>query len=308
MSLDLPARLQLRADTFACVRAFFADRGVLAVDPPSLMAAPVTDPSIEVPVAVDANGRRLGYLQSSPEYAMKRLLAAGAGDCYALGSAFRVDEVSPRHRLEFTLLEWYRVGWDDGQLRAELSDLLMALLGCQPATAISYRDAFQAAVGLCPLTASTAALLARVQSEFDYQGPVLTRDDALQLLCALKVEPGLGRHAPEYLVDYPPGQAALARTRLDAQGDAVAARFELFYRGVELANGYWELTCPDEQRSRFEADLAEREARGLPAVPIDQALLDAMPTLPACAGVALGMDRVMMLRAGVTDLADLSLF
>ncbi|QGG79356.1 EF-P lysine aminoacylase GenX [Litorivicinus lipolyticus] len=308
MSLDLSARLRLRADTFTTAREFFAGRGLIAIDPPCLMPAPVTDPSIEVPRAVGPDGQHLGYLQSSPEYALKRLLAAGAGDCYALTPAFRVDEHGPRHRLEFTLLEWYRLGWNDAQLRAEVSDLMGVLLGCGTATEIRYRDAFMAATGLCPLHAPLHALRARVAERFDYQGSPLSRDDALQMLCALEVEPGLGATAPEFLIDYPPGQAALARTRLDAQGDRVAARFELFYRGLELANGYWELTCADEQRARFEADLAERQALGLPAVPVDQALLDAMPGLPDCAGVALGMDRVMLLKAGRKDLAEIALF
>ena len=306
MPLSLDARLTLRASTLSDIRAFFAGRGVREVTVPNIMPAPVTDPYIEVPRATDPQNRLLGYLQSSPEYAMKRLLAQGSGDIYACAPAFRLDESSPRHRSEFTLLEWYRVAWSGAQLRQEASDLLSQLLDCPDAQEISYRDAFVAELGLCPFSASDSALFALARERLNYPN-ALTRTQALQWLCAGFVEPNLGRQAPVFLTHYPAEQAALAR-HVEHQGHPYADRFELFYHGLELANGYWELTDPLEQQARFEADLAQRESEGLPPVPIDQALLAALPQMPACSGIALGLERLMMLRAGVKDIAEVTLF
>lgn len=305
MALTLEARLRVWANARQHIRAFFEARQVIEVVPPSLMAAPVTDPFIEVPRAHSPTGQFLGYLQSSPEYAMKRLLAAGSGDIFALAQAWRVDERSPRHRLEFTLLEWYRTGFTGQQLRHETSELLQGLLGCEPATEISYRDAFLTHLGECPFAASDEWIAEQLRTHLQYTDP-LPRDQALQWLCAVCVEPNLGKGRPQFLTHYPLGQAALARG-CEHQGMQCADRFELFFEGVELANGYFELTDPDEQRLRFEQDNQTRMAEGRAAVPIDQALLDSLSDMPDCAGIAMGLDRVLMLQQGLDSIHLLSL-
>lgn len=306
MALPLDARMALRASIFAGCREFFAARNITEVNVPVVMPSPVTDPYIDVPRAFDTQDRLLGYLQSSPEYAMKRLLAMGSGDIFALANAFRLEEHGRWHRTEFTLLEWYRVGWTGEQLRLETSQLLTHLLDCPPATSISYRDAFVAALGVCPFTASDNALFDLLRQRIGFEGQI-DRTGALQWLCATQVEPSLGSDRPQFLTHYPADQAALAR-HVTHQGFLCADRFELFFKGVELANGYWELTDADEQRVRFEQDLAIRQREGKAWVPMDQALLDALPSMPACSGIALGLERVMMLRAGVDDIADVTLF
>lgn len=306
MALSIGARIELWASKKAAIRAFFAARTVQEVSVPCVMPAPVTDPYIDVPQAIAPDGRLLGYLQSSPEYAMKRLLAQGAGDIYCLTPAWRIDEVGRRHRGEFTLLEWYRAGFDGAGLRAETSALLQILLQCPPADEISYRDAFLQHLGFCPFQASDAEIAAALHQHLNYSDP-LSRTGALQWLCAAVVEPQLGAQRPVFLTHYPLDQAALARGCVH-QGFPCADRFELFYHGVELANGYHELIDPIEQRHRFEADLAQRQREGLPQVPMDEALLEALPQMPDCAGIALGLDRVVMLAAQADSLDAISLF
>ena len=304
--MDLSERIALQARTKAQIRAFFDARNVIEVTVPSVMPAPVTDPYIEVPRAIGPDGAHLGYLQSSPEYAMKRLLAQGSGDIFTLTPAWRIDEVGPRHRTEFTLLEYYRVGFTGAQLRDEVSQLMQALLNCPSATQISYRDAFIRELGWCPFEATDAVVFETLRQQLNYAGEI-SRTGALQWLCACCVEPQLGHQAPCFLTHYPAEQAALAR-HLEHQGQACADRFELFYRGVELGNGYWELTDPDEQRARFEADLAQRALEGSPQVPIDEALLASLAELPECSGIALGLDRIWMLAAEADSLSQVNLF
>lgn len=304
--MDLSDRIALQARTKAQIRAFFDARDVIEVTVPSVMPAPVTDPYIDVPRAQGPDGLHLGYLQSSPEYAMKRLLAQGSGDIFTITPAWRIDEIGPRHRMEFTLLEYYREGFTGAQLRAEVSQLMQALLNCPSATQISYRDAFIRELGWCPFEAPDPVVFEALRRELNYTGEI-SRTGALQWLCAVSVEPQLGHEAPCFLTHYPAEQAALAR-HVRHQGQACADRFELFYRGVELGNGYWELTDPKEQRARFEADLAQRAQQGLPTVPIDEALLASLADMPECSGIALGLDRIWMLAAGVDELSQVSLF
>ena len=300
-------KLRWRAEQFTRLRSFLSDRGAIEATVPVLFPEPATDPDIEVPRVTNAAQQPIGYLHSSPEFALKRLVADSKLDLFSLGSVFRLDESSPRHALEFTMLEWYRVGWTHTQLMDEVAELLQSVLGAKPVEMHRYKDAFKAALGVCPLAASDSeiqALLPRV----GYQGSELSRDGALQLLCALEVERNLGQGTVAFLTDYPPGQAALARHYTDAEGQQVAARFEVFVDSVELANGYWELTDPAEQRARMQADLAQRSARGLPAVPIDEAFIAALSDLPECAGVALGVDRLLMLALGAADIQSTRLF
>lgn len=318
-----PAALRRRARLLADVRTFFAARGVLEVETPLLGAAPASDPALlPFPVAYQGphapQGRTL-YLQSSPEYAMKRLLAAWPQQpIYQICKAFRNGEAGRRHNPEFTLLEWYRPGLDHHALMDEVSALLRCLLD-RPDLAVrrrSYRDVFLAYLGVDPLVADIPALQAAACAAgvADAERLTLTGDGWLDLLMVSVIEPRLGREGLDFIHGYPASQAALAR--LDPADPRVAQRFEAYLEGVELANGYHELTDADEQRRRFareRADLAAIEidpgqgGRGQTADddarPEDAALLAALAAgLPACAGVALGLDRVLMLALGMDDI------
>ncbi len=288
-TLDILAQ---RARLLSYVRAFFEAAGVQEVDVPVLAAAGVTDPHIDC-LQTCVNGR-VQYLQSSPEYYMKRLLAAGSGSIYCLGRAFRDGEAGRRHNPEFTLLEWYRVGWDEHQLMVELASLVTGLELGWATHQYSYGELFQQVIGLDPHNAPLAVIQQKASAlsggSFAGEG----RSTCLDLIFSLAVEPSL----PDGLVlvhDYPACQAALARLDRDAQGNQVARRFEAFLHRMELANGYFELTDPVEQASRFDADRAQRKAMGNPDVPADRHLLAALSAgLPDCAGVALGVDRLLL--------------
>jgi len=307
-SLEL---LRLRAGLLARTRAFFAERGVLEVETPLLASCPATDPHLAaLTTSPQITGGRTVYLQTSPEFAMKRLLAAGSGPVYQLGRAFRDGERGRRHNPEFTILEWYRPGFDHHRLMDEVEELLTATLGTPAGERLTYREAFLRHLDLNPLTAGPEEVARCAASVGLSQVPGLPPDDLdgwLGLLFAHGVEPHLGCGGPTFVHAYPASQAALAR--LDPEDPRVAHRFEVFVGGVELANGYHELTDAPEQRHRFEADNAERRRRGLPEVPVDERLLAALATgLPPCAGVALGFDRLVMLAAGVDDIAEVIAF
>jgi lysyl-tRNA synthetase class 2 len=300
--------LHLRAELLASLRAFFADRGVLEVETPLLSAASVTDLHLQsLSLRVGGRDERRMYLQTSPEFAMKRLLAHGSGPIYQISKAFRDAEAGRRHNPEFTILEWYRPGWDHHRLMDEIDELLATVLGIPAGERLGYAEAFARHAAIDPHHASRDELERRVE-QLRVQGVVdLERDDLLNLLLTHVVEPNLGRGRPTFIHDFPASQAALARIR---PGDPrLAERFEVFVEGVELANGYHELTDPAEQRRRFEADLAERRRRGLPEVPVDHRLLAALEAgLPDSAGVALGVDRLVMLKAGTNDITEVIAF
>lgn len=293
-------RLRARASLNRLIREFFHARGVLEVETPLLSRAGNTDPNVDSwnalsATATAAEPRR--WLRTSPEFALKRLLCDGQGDCYELGRVFRADELGARHSPEFTLLEWYRLGWNDAQLAAETVELIAAALATVGKRArvrrVRYRDLFRSTLGFDPLSADEATLAAAL-APLDARG-ALERDDRLNLLLALAIEPGFARDEITVVSDWPPSQAALARIVADDEGDAVAARFEVFVGPLELANGYHELTDPIEQRQRFERDLARRRVRGQVAPPLDRAFLAALERgLPDAAGVALGVDRLLM--------------
>jgi lysyl-tRNA synthetase class 2 len=300
--------LRVRAEVLATIRSFFAERGVLEVDTPVLSAATVTDLHLQSFVCrLDCGAGQALYLQTSPEFAMKRLLAAGMGAIFQIARAFRDGESGRRHNPEFTLLEWYRPGWDHHELMDEIDDLLAAVLDTSPADRLTYAQAFQRHVGVDPHKARSPDLQALVAQIGVREVESLHRDDLLNLLLTHIVEPKLGRDRPNFIHDYPASQAALARIR---SGDpALAERFEVYVDGVELANGYHELTDPAEQRRRFESDLEERSRRGLTVVPIDERLLAALEEgMPDCAGVALGVDRLVMLKIGVDDISEVIAF
>lgn len=293
--------LKARAELYGSVRVFFARRGVLEVDTPVLSAHATVDRHIES-FAVPGGG----WLQTSPEFAMKRLLCAGAGAIFQIAPVFRREECGRHHNPEFRLLEWYRPGFDHLQLMDEVEALLRELrvLRGPGFERLSYREAFQRHAGLDPFEASSGQLAARVL-EAGYaslDGPALSRDALLDVLMSLRVGPQLGRDAPAFLYDFPASQSALARVRPGAP--PLASRFELFWQGLELANGFHELADADEQRARFEADQAARAAQGQAVPPYDAHLIAALHAgLPECAGVALGLDRVLMLKLGLRDLA-----
>ena len=285
--------LQNRAAIFSQIRQFFAERNVLEVDVSVLGETGVTDLHIDC-IQAQVNDQ-IRYLQSSPEYFLKRLLAADIGDIYYLGKAFRDGESGQRHNTEFTLLEWYRTGWDEQQLMGELAELVQSLstekLEVQH---FSYREIFQQTTSLDPHRVELTELQQRTSEiagrDFSAEG----RSECLDLIFSLIVEPQL----PQGLVfvdQYPACQAALAKLGKDDQGLTIARRFETFLNGLELANGYFELTDSEEQRTRFQADQLLRQAVGKSMMDMDERLLAAMESgLPECAGVALGVDRLLM--------------
>lgn len=306
----LRARLEQRAEVYARVRAFFAARGVIEVQTPSLSIAAVSDPalaSIGVDVASLA-GRR--YLRTSPEFAHKRLLAAGSGDIYELGRVYRDAELGRWHAPEFELLEWYREGYSDRELMDEVFELLRTVLTpAFPALGrqnVRYADAFTATFGVDAhaLDRDAEAKLRRDLAARGIDAPAGVSGDALlDLALATAIVPDWPQGTAIFLLDYPVTQAALARIR---PGDPpVAARFEVFFNGIELGNGFHELGDESEQRARFERDLARRRALGLPSLPIDEAFLGALAQgLPDCAGIAIGVDRMIAVLAGAGALAE----
>lgn len=301
------AHLRRRAALLADIRAFFAQRGVLEVDLPLLAAAPVTDPQIEA-LAV-AVGNTHYYLQTSPEYGMKRLLAAGSGPIYQLAKVFRAGERGRRHNPEFTLLEWYQPGYRLEQLIGEAAALVALALGERPLRIAGYRQLFLDHLQLDIHRTPESALAECAQRHLDLSFDTAPRDVWLNLLFSSLIEPHLGRGEITAVVEFPATQAALARLAEDDTGTPVAQRFELFADGVELANGYHELTDAVEQRARFERDLDQRRAAGQSLPPQDVRLLAALAAgLPDCCGVALGVDRLLMLQLGVDSIDQVLAF
>jgi lysyl-tRNA synthetase class 2 len=309
--------LRLRARLYAAIRVFFAERDVLEVETPVLSVAGNTDPNIES-FSLEFSGRTDGgsctrWLRTSPEFALKRLLAAGVGDCYELGRVFRNGEAGGRHNPEFTMLEWYRIGWDHHRLIDETVELVQSALALQQRRAavvkIAFRDLYRDRLGIDPFTADERTLQAALGDiKIDASG--LTRDDWLDLLMTHRLQPGFDRGGILVVYDYPPSQCALAKVRAVQDGEAeVAERFELYLGPLELANGYHELTDAGEQRGRFLRDHAARAERGLARPPLDEALLAAMAAgLPACAGVALGIERLLMAMLDTDRIADVLAF
>ena len=297
------ATLRLRAELLARIRSFFETRGVLEVETPVLCHATVTDPYIR---SIRAGNF---FLQTSPEYAMKRLLAAGTGPIFQIGKAFRAEEIGSRHNPEFTMLEWYRPGFDHHDLMDEVDLLLKEVVGTGDAERETYEALFQRHVGSNPHGAD-AAELERAGSALGVSvaaSSSLSREDWLNLLMAQVIEPKLGQKAPLFVYDYPADLAALARIR---PGEPpVAERFEVYFRGTELANGYHELTDAREQRERFRRDIEKRRALGYDNIEPDERLLMALEAgVPASAGVALGLDRLVMIAASARSLRDVLSF
>jgi lysyl-tRNA synthetase class 2 len=299
-----PSVLRARARLYASVRRFFADAGVLEVETPIASSAAASDPAIESLQTAWAGNRGVPeplWLHTSPELPMKRLLAGGSGPIYQIAKVFRGGERGRAHHPEFSLLEWYRPGWGYGRLMEEVADLIRAAADCSalPVESFTYRELFQALLGIDPWSSDErdlrrAALRAGVEG---IEGLVLDRDGWLDLLLTRRIEPELGRGRLTFVRDYPPSQAALARIRPGDQ--PVAERFELYLGGLELANGFTELTDAAEQRRRFARDLDRRSALGLASVPLDERFLAALEAgMPETSGVALGLDRLLMYLTG----------
>ncbi|NIL22897.1 elongation factor P--(R)-beta-lysine ligase [Yersinia mollaretii] len=307
------ANLLKRAAIMAEIRRFFADRGVLEVETPTMSQATVTDIHL-VPFETRfvgpgaADGLTL-YMMTSPEYHMKRLLAAGSGSIYQLGRSFRNEEAGRHHNPEFTMLEWYRPHYDMYRLMNEVDDLLQQILDCNSAETLSYQQAFQRHLGIDPLSAEKAQLR-EAAAKLDLSNIADTeedRDTLLQLLFTVGVEPHIGRDKPAFVYHFPASQASLAV--ISTEDHRVAERFEVYFKGIELANGFHELTDGDEQLQRFEQDNRSRAKRGLPQHPIDMNLIAALKHgLPDCSGVALGVDRLVMLALNAERLSDVIAF
>jgi elongation factor P--(R)-beta-lysine ligase len=292
-------------------RAFFEHRGVLEVETPILSAAAVSDPQIESLATQIGGLPDSRYLCPSPEYAMKRLLAAGSGDIYQICKVFRDAERGRWHNPEFTMIEWYRIGLDDAGLMTEVEALIGELLApartLGPAERLSYSEALRRHAGVDAFDSTEDELLDAARRHGIQCDAQLDRDAKLDLLMGLIVGPRLGRGHPCFVCDYPATQAALARLKPGLP--RVAARFELYLDGLELANGFHELAQPEEQRARFLQDLALRAARGQVQPPLDENFLAALESgLPDCAGVALGFDRLVAIALGADKLADAMAF
>jgi lysyl-tRNA synthetase class 2 len=305
--------LRVRAEVLASIRAFFAERDVLEVETPVLAASAVTDRHLRsMATSFSGPGSPAGrtlHLQTSPEFHMKRLLAASSGPIWQLGKAFRDGEAGRRHNPEFTLLEWYRPGWDHHQLMDEVDELLGRILNTRAADRSTYGEAFRSLAGLDPFRSSPNELRSAFRELVGAEPPDLgpDREGWLELLFSHVLEPELGRDRPTFIHDYPATQAALARVR---PGDPpLAERFEVFVEGMELANGFHELGDAAEQRRRFERDRDARRSSGLPVPDLDERLLASLSAgLPDCAGVALGVDRLVMLKLGARDISEVIAF
>lgn len=300
-----PTRLAIlkdRAAMCARARAFFAEREILEVDCPILSHYASVDAHIDL-ISANLAGEKLGYLHSSPEYPMKRLLSEGLGDIYQLNHVFRDGEHSPKHNPEFMMAEWYRVNGSFEALIDETIAFIQLFLGPVSSETLTYRQAFKNVTGLDSTQATPDTLISYLNDQ-GFPTRETEKDALLNLILGLFVEPHLGQETLTILRDYPATQAALAQT-VQRPDETVALRFEFYYLGIELANGYLELTQAQEQRQRLVEANSARVRQGKPSLPIDEYFLKALETgLPPCAGVAVGFDRLMMLKHSCNDLSD----
>ena len=297
------ARLRDRARMLQETRAFFDTRKVLEVDCASLVRCASLDANVEA-IPASVTDHQTGYLHTSPEYAMKRLLAYGLGDIYYLGHVFRKGEIGHLHNPEFTMIEWYRsISFES--LIDETCDLIRLFIGSFPTRRLSYAEALQTYAGIDPFTDEDCSEAARrLGIELGTDSEKWDRDTWLQLLLGFAVEPNLGRGELTVLYDYPPSQAALARV-VEKEGNKVAERFEIYFAGIELCNGYHELTDPHEQRLRFEKENEGRALKGKERYALDEKFLAALSIgLPDTCGVSVGFDRLMLIRHQVKSIRD----
>lgn len=302
-----------RAELLKAIRCFFAETGALEVETPILSRAGTTDPQIESFITHLTGREKALYLHTSPEFAMKRLLAAGSPDIYQLCKVFRQGEFGRFHNPEFTLLEWYRLGFDHHALMKEVVDLLkqvapFATVDGEPQF-LSYQDIFLQYTGIDPHQTDTSELSSFARKKnISFPAQMTTVDDWLDLLISCWIAIKLPQDRLTFIYDYPASQASLARLRLEG-GSYVAERFEVYYGPLELGNGFHELTDAHEQASRFQQDQSARVLNGQSIIPSDSHLLEALSFgLPPCAGVALGVDRLLMLITGAPHIKDVCTF
>lgn len=293
------ARLRDRSEMLGRARAFFHEKGLLEVDCPILSRSASLDIHIDLIPALYAEREKV-FLHSSPEFGMKRLLALGMGDIYQLSHVFRDGELGPRHNPEFMMAEWYRIGFSFEQMIQETVDFIHLFLNPLPLRIVSYRQIFLETTGIDYVTASKEELVGYLKQKEIPTYPTLPeegKDALLNLILATEIEPSMEQmDSLIVLTHYPSSQAALARKRY-IDDEEVAERFEIYYRGVELANGYNELTHAAEQRTRFMETNHERKRLGKEPLPLDENFLTALHSgMPSCCGVAVGFDRLMMLR------------
>jgi len=297
--------IELRAETYSKIRQFMAEQKVLEVETPVLSQATVTDVQLDSfrseYSSLQTSSGKILYLQTSPEYAMKRLLASGTGAIYQISKVFRNEEQGKLHNPEFTMLEWYQPDYDHHQLMQEL-ELFLNLFAMNQCEKISYGELFLEHTGLDPHTCDTNELKLMAQQH----GLSLTIDERsalLDFIFSYKITSTLGNTRPLFVYDYPACQCALAK--LSDNTPNIAERFELFINGMEIANGFHELTDAEEQLARFEQDLALRKKENRPDTPIDHLFLDALKHgLRDCAGVAVGIDRLLMAMTGTKDIRE----
>lgn len=299
-----------RAKILAEIRHFFTERGLLEVETPVLSHYTVTDihlATFKTEFINPIGQNQPLYLMTSPEYHMKRLLAEGSGPIFQICKVFRNEEAGKHHNPEFTMLEWYRPYFDMYRLIDEVDDLLQSILDCPPAESFSYQFAFQEYVGVDPLSASTAELTLLAKKHGLHDPEQEDRDTLLQFLFSQVVEKNIGKERPTAIYHFPASQAALAQ--ISTEDHRVAERFEFYYQGLELANGFHELTDVNEQQSRFEQDNRQREKLGPPTQQLDPNFLAALQAgIPASSGVALGVDRLLMLAMKTDNIADVISF
>ena len=301
--------IKKRAKYLAKIRNYFSEIDVMEVDTPLAYDYGVTDPFIDVFDIMTSSGKK--YLQSSPEYAMKRLLSAGSGSIYQICKAFRDEPTGINHSSEFTMLEWYRVGIDYFELMKEMETLFVSIKPNIEFIYLSYQEAFERYLGFNPHRISLEELqIFTQQTVGNIQGlDIPTAADCLDILFSYKIENKLNETNKLYFIyDYTIHQSALSRIVNNADQELVAARFEVFYNSLELANGYYELLDKQEHINRFNDDLSIRNMQSKPYMEIDTPLLDSLDSIPECSGVALGIDRLIMALEGVTDINDLSIF
>jgi lysyl-tRNA synthetase class 2 len=290
--------IHLRAKTLAKIRDFFAARNVVEVETPLLSHSTNPAPHLNSFCLDDL------YLQTSPEFAMKRLLVAGSGDIYQICKAFRKNEIGRLHNLEFTILEWYRIGFDHHALMDEVNEFLKITINTAESKRFTYEEIFIEFLKLSPHK-SNIDQLKKIAQNNNLSVSVLPDDYDmwLQLLFTHLIEPKLGQESPVFVYDFPASQAMLAKVR--SERPQIASRFEVYFKGLELANGFHELSDATEQRTRFLRDLAKRQELNLPPIPLDENFLLALPNLPDCSGVALGVDRLLLLAANVSSLNEI---
>ncbi len=295
MTSPLKRRLILRAEFLQKTRDFFSSRSVVEVDTRLIQSHSVTDPYMSAFKVSDPQGKFCGYLQTSPEYAMKKLLCNGSGDIFQLSKMFRANENGPMHATEFTMLEWYRVGIDHHQLIKQVCEFIVAMVGDKKRELLTYQQAFIRTLNIDPFEITQSELHAKCRELVGEIPNDLTFDNLLTLLFADQIEKRFDPNLMTVVYDFPASQASLAKTRL-IQGREVADRFEVYLSGVELANGFNELTDANLQLARFKQDNQLRRQMKLPEIEIDMDLIEALRKgLPDCAGVALGLDRLMMI-------------